>query len=167
MKKSDVEFHSYLPYGGPPNVPAVNVKVHNVYGLERYIPEIANEQGMKGFTLDWWDRNVSDNDLEHYFQFACEVAWEDAQMFADECGLDGQVYSAGRSGGWAYVQGLPDFDTWDAIMLGRWARWSKWVRALADDVPRAMVWSICANMYDAAMEAETARIEESATLAVR
>ena len=64
-------------------------------------------------------------------------------------GNQAKVYAEGRSGGWAYVEKGPDsdVDTWDAIELSRWVRFSTYARACADDIPRRMVDSIYYNRF--------------------
>jgi hypothetical protein len=77
------------------------------------------------------------------------MAWEFAQTLADDTfGAGAKVWSAGRSSGWCVVDGLPDVDSWDAIALGRWARFARDVRAIADDLPYQTFWGIAANVYD-------------------
>ena len=78
------------------------------------------------------------------------------------------VYSAGRSGGWLVVDGLPDIDTWDAIDLGVWRRFDKAVHAILDDYPYQYIWHLHVNVWqptvaDPANEAEQ-WVEALATL---
>lgn len=60
-----------------------------------------------------------------------------------------QAYSAGRSGGWLVVDGLPDIDDWDAIALNDWRRFHKCVRAIADEeYPYDFIWQLHENVYE-------------------
>lgn len=59
------------------------------------------------------------------------------------------VHSAGRSGGWCVVSGLPDIESWDAIALGEWRRFDKFVRSIAhDDYPYRFIWDLHVNVYE-------------------
>jgi hypothetical protein len=54
-----------------------------------------------------------------------------------------QVYSEGRSGGWCVVHGLADIESWDAIALGRWARFAKVVKEIAHEgYPYGFIWNL-------------------------
>lgn len=150
--KEDIEFHR-LGYGYN-SVPAVNVKVHfwleDAYKLFRKYEPDANPH----FTVEWIEQHTPDDDTDywmHLFSFACESGWEQIQGYAEEIwGKGVKVYSEGRSGGWAYVDGIDtDVDSWDAIDLARWRRFAKFARAEADDVPYQMVSSIYINEFDA------------------
>lgn len=60
-----------------------------------------------------------------------------------------QVYSEGRSGGWCVVHGLPEIEEWDAIALGRWARFEKGVKLIADEeYPYQFVWNLAVNVFE-------------------
>lgn len=62
------------------------------------------------------------------------------------------VYSAGRSGGWLVVDGLPDIDEWDAIALGRWRRFDAAIRAIADEgYPYDYIWQLHVNVWEPAV----------------
>lgn len=168
MRKADIQLRPYLPYGGPPLVPVVNVKV-DAFGLERHIPEVADDTGNAGFDDAWWDRNVDDDVLSWAFESACERGWELLQSDAEHIfGPHVKVYSRGRSEGWAYLDPhtVPDFDSWDAVMLAKWAKFCRIARDIADDVPYQMVWIIAVNVYERRMARESERIAASATLAV-
>lgn len=109
MKKADVEFHSDRGAARP----AINVKCH-AFG--------------RGLTAD--ALNCDDRTFEQACQFAFKQAserfWEDVQAEAQELFPGCKVYGEGRQGGWLVVHGLPDVETWDAIMLGKWARLARW-----------------------------------------
>lgn len=60
-----------------------------------------------------------------------------------------QVYSEGRQGGWCVVHGLPDIEEWDAIALGRWARFAKGVKQIAHEgYPYDFVWQLAVNVFE-------------------
>lgn len=109
-RKDDVETHGER-YNRT-QYPAVNVKCYSFpscWKIADYLkctPEQAEKAG------------------EFAFESAQEQFWENVQAYADECFGKGKtkVYSAGRSGGWAVVEGLPTIESWDAIQLGKWRK---------------------------------------------
>jgi len=65
---------------------------------------------------------------------ARELFWESAGNLAAEIlGEAATVYSAGRSGGWLAVHGLPPVETWDAVAVARWAKFARAIRAEMED----------------------------------
>lgn len=166
MRKSDVTLHSD---GYRPSVPAVNVKVYD-WNYAVHAADVALDTGNPGFTWEWVEHNMTDEQVDRWRDAATEDAWELLQqdvteyVWPDRRNLT--VYSMGRMGGWAWVDGLPDIETWDAIDLARWARFAKVARSLADDIPRTTVWLIAANAYERAMERDAEQIAELATVAV-
>lgn len=122
VKKADVDL-----YGG---YPSVNVKVYGRFGPS--IEEITERFG------------CSEETAERALGFAWEASqqsfWEwwreirDAEIDSPEYYFPGHrivVYAEGRSGGHLVVHGLPDVESWDAIMLGKWA---KFAREVSEDV---------------------------------
>ena len=104
MKKADVKTHSALP--------AVNVKCHERFGGD-YADSIASNPTTERATKWAWETHV-------------EQFWQDAQNDAEFLfGKGVKVYAAGRSGGWLVVEGLPEVEGWNAIMLGKWALFVK------------------------------------------
>lgn len=92
------------------------------------------------FTHAWIEEHSNDSQADGAFALACESGWETIHEDAREIfGVHVKVYSEGRSGGWAVVHGLPDIDTWDAIMLGKWRKFERYAKLTASDVPRLMV----------------------------
>lgn len=85
-------------------------------------------------------------------EIAREVGWELAQELADEVWektrYSPKVYSAGRSGGWLVVTGLPDVEAWDAIDLARWACFQKEIEATVDDLDYQFIWHLHVNVYE-------------------
>ncbi len=113
MRKTDVQTHAVNNYYGP-QLPAVNVKCHGSgYGNE--VQEKFN-----------CTEEVTERALQWQWETACEMFWEYVQEWARECfGTGVKVWSAGRSSGWAVVEGLPDLEDWDAIQLGKWTKFAK------------------------------------------
>jgi len=115
--KSDVEFHSESYYGR--GYPAVNVKVHSLYHLASKIENHFNcseEQAQKA--------------LDYAFEMSCDLFWNEyAQDFATEILGDVKIHSAGRSNGWLIVEGLPDFESWNAIDLAKWRSFENHIKA--------------------------------------
>lgn len=128
MKKSDVKTHSEMYR---PAYPAVNVKYYGTFPRR----ELAEYFGVSENAPEM------NRALEFAWESACEQFWESAQDVANFAllgqaeaerlaGKPGpyEVYSEGRSGGWLVVHGLPDIESWDAVMLGRWAKFAKLIR---------------------------------------
>jgi len=111
-KKSDIEMHEMHYYG--PQFPAVNVKIYAwpcSYKIAQKL-NCSEEQAAKA--------------IEFAIEAAQEMFWEEIRDTADlYLGKGTKVYSVGRSGGWAIVEGLPDIDEWDAIQLSKWRRFEK------------------------------------------
>jgi hypothetical protein len=130
MRKADIETrgHNYLP--------AVNVKVR---GYWENVPIGPGTEFADPAFADYLD-TLTDDEWNSLFEFACESGWENLRSDAEEIfGAGVTVDQEGRSGGWAVVRGLPDVETWDAIMVSRWARFARWARANADAIPEVMV----------------------------
>lgn len=117
-RKDDIETHSDR---GPAR-PAVNVKSYR--------------QNWTTDTIEAHfdcEESVAEKAAEYAFTMACEVFWEDVQEAADHhLGAGYKVWQEGRSGGWLVVDGLPDIDSWDAILVSKWGRFEKSVRAEVD-----------------------------------
>lgn len=154
--KADVTFHSD---GFREGRPAVNVKVHNGrHPLPIDLMQTSDDGGVTfytvttdpEFTWDWIDENLTDEESNAYFEMVCSEAWERLQEAAVEIfGPGVKVYSEGRSGGWAVVHGIKDFESWDAIDLGKWQRFEQAARELADDIPYQFATSVYFNVYEA------------------
>jgi hypothetical protein len=177
--KADVEFHS--DGMGRGRKPAVNVKVYGStwdVKLPMHLgssypaghPELIEESWTHPlFTHEWIDENVSSETLDSFFWQACRDGFEWIESNAQDIfDSDVKVYSEGGSGGWAVPDGLPDFDSWDAIMLGKWRRFERWAKAEAEDVPRAIVDNVYHCLFlpwldeqDESAEGDTPKIEEA------
>lgn len=177
--KESIEYHSD---GFGSSKPAVNVKVRDSLadGWRKW--ERSNPDHDPAFTLNYIEETFSDDYLEGCWQLACEDGWEmiedDAReifgrtSYTDRNGARKyavNVYSEGRSGGWAVVDGIDtDVESWDAIELDRWARFAKYARAYADDVMYQVVDRCHMRFEDdkeEAGEAKRAAREDIATVA--
>lgn len=154
--KADIEFH----YDHGRSRPAVNVKVHNAWVGEfaKLLPQVSEDIDGKAnphFNEEWLERHVSEDAWQDYFYSACEDGWELLQMDAEEVfGRGVKVYSEGRQGGWAVVEGIDtDVESWDAIAVARWGKFARWARAQADDVPYQMVRHAYINKFRPWVEA--------------
>lgn len=122
FRKADIQRHTDGGYGT--FYPAVNVKVYHFPTVEQVQAEWPDV-----------DEKTAEKALEFAYESSCEIFWEYWQDKAGdvENGLYGSpeysyfpgynnrlmVYSAGRSGGWLIVQGLPPVEEWDAVMVAR------------------------------------------------
>lgn len=143
--KQDVEFHS--DSWAHSARPAVNVKIYDFDAPREH------EFYSAAFTRE--DAEAMLEREEWLFGAACESKWEDLQSDAEEIfdHYDVKVWSEGRSGGWAVVDGLPDVEDWDAVLLSKWAKFARYARAQADDVPYTMVWLGYVNTIEPELEA--------------
>jgi hypothetical protein len=85
------------------------------------------------------------------FDVVCEGSYEYAEHHAQTTYFPDysvRVWSAGRSGGWAVVEGLPDVDTWGPDLLTKWSEFETFCHELVADVPRGMAWHVLANCQD-------------------
>lgn len=172
FRKSDISFHDGRP--------AVNVKVHfpRSFYDGTMARETESEYGLPGFAA-WWDAHADDESFGWLFDAACEgeretfAEWENsgnldyAPAFPDYSGRL-KMYQDGRSGGWLVVEGLPDVESWDAVMVSRWARFARVARSFAQAVPATMMSIAAMNPYAAECDriaAKRARADERAALA--
>lgn len=155
--------------------PAVNVKVYrDIRDAWREFER--EEQPEPGFTLEWVEDNVSEETLDAVFWHCCEAEFEYLESWAT--GADGDplfpgyrvtLEREGRSGGWVVVDGLPELEDWDAVLIARWRRFERIAREIADGIPFQMLASIYLNDYEArkeeAAERERAANQDIATVA--
>ncbi len=146
--KNNVEMHS-MGYGGR-QYPAVNVKVYDSW-QQVDLTSFQVDMG-DGFTLEWLEENVEDTVWMSAFESACYDGWETLQEYACEVWQKAQygkikVWSVGRSGGWAVVDGLPNVEDWDAVMLAKWRKFERMCEVEAKDIPYRMVDYIAYNVY--------------------
>jgi hypothetical protein len=158
--KEDVEFHSD---GYRASRPAVNVKVYRSINdvklpicLGGSRPASEPETPIRWsytepeFTADRVRETFSDEEIQGYWDFALEQGWEYLQSIAEDVFSDYnvKVWSEGRSGGWAVVDGLPDFDSWDVVMLGKWRSFERQAKAVANGIPEDVMTTIYINMFE-------------------
>ena len=106
--RGDVETHGEH-YGR--QYPAVNVKVYKFPSTDKIADHFNCEEA------------EASRAGEYAFESACETFWnESAQGIADDVFGEKKVkvYSQGRSGGWLIVEGLPDIELWDLMMMNMW-----------------------------------------------
>lgn len=121
MRQADVETHNESgPYS--PHRPAINVKMY--HGSNTSPPD--TEDVMEKFSCS---KEAAERALQFSIDANREAFWEqavfDAEFIFSSIGYKAKVYSAGRSGGWLVVEGLPDLEKWDAVMLGKWSMFTK------------------------------------------
>jgi len=152
-RRTDVELRGGLP--------AVNVKVYGSVwdvklplGLGGYSDDggitVKDAMTDEGFSAEWIEENVSESALDDCFWAACEDGWEELAALACEvfAGADFvDIERDGRSGGWCVVRGLDDVDCWDAIMLSKWRAFERRAKAIAADIPRAVVDLVYYNVW--------------------
>lgn len=109
-------------------LPAVNVKVRRGFEalkpeqwegiraqVRDYVPDLPAET-VALFGRDYCERFESERGSEFYevwYSEACSQGFERAEELARELfGAPVEVSSAGRSGGWLVVKGLPDLEDW-------------------------------------------------------
>jgi hypothetical protein len=153
--REDVQFHSD---GYREGRPAVNVKVYR--NLHDAWQEFESEEPDHDprFSLDWVEENLSDDATDSYFWDVCEserdylIAYaiedNDAIFPAAKYGRL-SVEQEGHMGGWLAVDGLPEIEEWDAILLARWRKFERIAREIADGVPLQMLLSIYINAFEA------------------
>lgn len=150
--RDDVSTHSD---GFRESRPAVNVKVYGT--IEQAWPAFEREEGEHDprFTLAWIEEHMGADELDSYFWGACEAEYEYLEEWAtnaeDSLFPDDRITleREGRSGGWIAVDGLPEIDEWDAVRLGRWRRFERIAREIADGIPHQMLVSIYINAFAA------------------
>lgn len=169
FSKDDIETHG-VDYGGRA-VPAVNVKIHWYFPQENTIKIFAQMQAeFPGFNLAFVEA-LSESRRDGFWQMACDDAWHNLEEYTNDGPDDGpifgrpvEVFSEGRSAGWAIVKGNPagdDPSQWDAVAVARWGRFAELARSLADDVPYQWLWLIAATAW---LPIEEARREQIAAL---
>lgn len=165
-------------FDGGRSAPAVNIKCH-LYGPDddAFTDDLlttvgANHAGDGPGFLAWWRDPETWGDTDRYpsmfscwFDAAAEEAFDYFREYAAECFPDyaAKVWQEGRSGGWAVVEGLPELDCWDAVMLARWRHFERLVAWHAEEpnAAEAIAILVAINPYDhvqCAREAEAVRL---------
>lgn len=157
ITRDDVERSYHTGHHGEP---MVNIKVRSFdlpkdAAFDELVDEFAADLDPRLARLDRSELRAL---IERYvekdegiFGFVCEGKFEYAEHHAQttyfpDYGV--RVFSAGRSGGWAVVEGLPEVNTWSPELLTKWSEFETFCRELADDVPRDMAWNVLANYQD-------------------
>jgi len=152
--RDDVQTHG-TGYAGP-SLPAVNIKVYGTL-RDAWSDFEREESPDEGFTLDWIEENLSDDTFDALFWNVCAAEFEYLVAYAttDEDAIFPaakygrlSIEQEGRSGGWAVVDGLPDVDEWDAILLARWRKFERIAREITEGVPFQMLASIYLNHWE-------------------
>ena len=136
MKKSEVQTHNDGGIGGPYH-PAVNVKVRRT--------DFTTDDIIKAFKCD---QGIVERAGQFAWDSACQQFWDQVEGMAQDILKDTRVkvYQAGRGGGWAVVEGLPDVEGWNAVMLSRWRKFEKACHA---EVGYRMSWAQVKEDIDA------------------
>jgi len=160
--REDVRYHSDGFGGG--GRPAVNVKVYDAFDWrEDLIRRVARDHGEPGdvepfvtFIEEWREKVDGEQEWE-LFGLACsdafdmlnadvtgENGWKPEGLFGQAVKLDVE----GRSGGWIVVDGLPDVEEWDGVMLARWRSFVKLAGVYVEDVPYQMLSLLYLNDFE-------------------
>ena len=147
MKKADIETR----YMHGREYPTVNIKWYGD-GWVRYWRDACADHGIDP---DAYDPEELMTDDERYlaWTWVAEDQFRDAaadirNLYQSEMGMRVDVWQDGRSGGWLIVDNLPDVETWDAIMVSRWARAVKIVRSYLEDCDYQYAWRLAAMLAD-------------------
>lgn len=106
-----------------PAYPALNVKCYRLpdpdaviarFGCSRQRAERALEWAVESHREDFWGPCGPDSPYQSRAEDALREAYGDA---ADRL----SIWSAGRSGGWLIVKGLPPVDEWRKVDLAKWS----------------------------------------------
>lgn len=172
MRKDEVQISYHQDGHG---CPMLNVRVDYPICRDAWhalAAEVEACTGMAGFAA-WFDALPDDGEAAQWaFDAACEQGAESAvesageifgAAFGHHADRERRVWQTGRSGGWLYVEGLPDVETWDAVQLGKWARFAKVCAETVAGIPYAALDLLAFNAYAAECEAFAAaeRLAES------
>lgn len=157
--KQSVRFHGD---GFRQGRPAVNVKHWPDIRTEIDWSEFDNSEAFRSWVLDLVDKD--DSLITTAWEVGCENCWESVQTDAEEAfretapngNMYVKVWSQGRSGGWAVVDGLKDFEDWNAIDLSAWRRFEKWAQQDARNLAYEMVSFLYLNVWDQVREGMSA-----------
>lgn len=162
--RDDVSMHG-VGYGGRV-LPAVNVKVYK--NVTREIVEQVNREdgyAADGPDLEWVEGRLEDS--PDWFDIACENESEylrewGVELFA-EVGHRVTIWHEGRQGGWLVVDGLPDLEEWDAILLAKWRKFERIARDIADGIPAQMVSLLLLNVWEPEQEEHAEDVSAAAS----
>lgn len=153
--------------------PAANVKVYltiqDAWGVFK------REENPDERFAQWLGEHVTDEYLDAIFWIVCGFEFEYLKDWAEDRGKEPnplfpgyrvEVWQEGRSGGWAVVHGLPDVETWDAVLLARWRRFERIARDIADGVPHQVLCSLYLNEFESWREEQDDAASYNAELPV-
>jgi hypothetical protein len=137
MRKDEIQTHGD-GFGYGRSRPAFNVKVYDYLRDEETLQRAwADFFGGPYDPRAWalWE-SMSDEEKQGYHDFACESESETfTETDVPEVFPGAEAYHEGRSGGWIVLDGLPDVEEWDAVMVAKYARLAKWARLYVEDIP--------------------------------
>jgi len=144
--KAEIDFHHDA------RGPVVNVKVHDTWhkGYKQFVKDTSDVN--PEFTEEWIEEHVSDDEMQSYWEFAIEQGWENLQNDAEEIfGRGTKVYSCGRSGGYAYIDGFTheSVESWDAIEFNKWRRFARYAKQEASGIMYLVIDGIYYNKFEA------------------
>ena len=169
-RKTDVQTHR-VGYGYN-SAPAVNIKL-DLYNWLRRVDraEVAYYVGDDEVAefMAWLDDRYDDDndpdgtDLWGLAESHAEGEWEYfADWAVEHFGRGVRISREGRSGGWMTVEGLDDIERWDAIALGKWRQWERWVRSTIEDFPTGMAVLAAINEWEVVRAEREAKRAEAA-----
>jgi len=159
--------------------PAVCVKVHTGFPSAEEISSVRAElDGPADFDTAWIEalQREEPSVCDDSFAEVCHQGFQRAEERSREIfaawapGERLECFSAGRSGGWVIVDGLPDVDDWSEHpgLREAWDTFAAECKAAVADIPRAWAWDLCANLAipraeDKAREVAEAQARAEAT----
>ena len=168
MKKADIiqryERGEYLPainVKWSPYLPDIEKKFRGTKARGRRGIYTVHEFGDDELFWAWVDKvdargggwDYPTGEFHAAYEMAAGDGWEQAKEYAGEIWTEHwmgtpKIYSDGRSGGWLVAHDLPDVEDWDAIAVGRWAKFARYVQATLDDLDYQFVWHLHVNVYE-------------------
>jgi len=169
MRKAEVQIHCDQGRCKP----AVNVKIYNLrleQALTLFQSQNAREDGITAFTLDWVEQ-LSADVRDDWWHAACDRGWEQLEEDVNAENVFGRkvtIYSEGRSGGWAIVDGMTaaEVEHWDAVALARWAKFVRYCRETTADVPYQYLDLIFYNRFQPEYLAQQGRADLTQRMAL-
>lgn len=166
MRKCDITIRHYDGQARP----AVNIKIDQGgrevdYAIDQAVADptfgpIDDGRGGPAFSAAWIRANLSTDDQDRAWNEACSGGIEDlAEQAREIFGPSARIYTAGRSGGWIYVDGYTADSVagWDAIAVSKWARWARLCRSVTDDTPARYAWIAYQAHFEPLRDANRAR----------
>lgn len=153
-RKSDIDTH----YDHGRSLPAFNVKVYATCD-DATAKRVATDNGYDPTQFMEWLRTAYASDTGYEEDWECpEWAWNSAcegeseyfqEWLPELLGRDDiKSWHEGRQGGWLVVDGLPDIDSWDAIMVNRWGKAERIAKEIASHIPYHALSLLVLNEYD-------------------